>query len=158
MNVNRNSWHYRLQDELDLQPNKRADLCSYMRGVVFSLLIGLLMPWFFGGGAIVMSLIWYYLARSSFIVLSGVIAWTVAALAMWVIILFEYFNLEIPWPKIALPRFPSISLHRLEGLIRFITTLFRQHVHRPSINLNDSITIQWLKAKKHRICPLITFE
>ena len=76
LQIDRNSWHYRLQQNFDLTPHNRTDTCSYLRGVVGALLICLMLA----------------------VLTAVVVTWFVVAPILAIVMQFTYGTIPHPTP------------------------------------------------------------
>ncbi len=142
MKISKQSWHYQLyqlMERLDIVTMyDKNDLCSYMRGLIISISIPITM---------ILSPYTAYLFHItgvldshpplvSFLVLAGLFLWTIVGLIADCLLIFV------------------IGIHYINKYI--ISKIPKREKQQKEKKPN--ILIEYLKAKKQKICPLIEFE
>ncbi len=133
MKIKTDSWHYQLMKNLGMSVYSRTNLCSYIRGLLMALLT---LPM-----TILSPLILYLVMPLKLVTITS---WQA-------IILF----LLIVWGVVG----AGIIVLIVAGSIVYLICGVIDVVNLPTIHLpKNNIVIQYIKAKKQKICPIIEFE
>lgn len=140
MKISKNSWHYRFIDWIDIvNIDSRKDLCSYMRG--FFITTGIIT--FFLGAPLV--LLYSYFA--------GLIGYVPEATIKSILIFFVML-----WGFIGSAVDGLIVLVIVSHIMcEWFVNIFPERIESEKVK-RPNIFIEYLKAKKKKICPLIEFE
>ncbi len=129
MKISKSSWHYKLIKRYEEEPAN--NLCVYFWQVV----LGLLIPVFIIGAV---SFIIFFIISDTLIFMSGVIGF----------ILFVLFLVYV-----GLPLYD-----------KYIEPFYNKYIKRepkplkPKKDKKPNLTIEYLKAKKQKICPILEWE
>lgn len=145
MKINKNDWHYKIQEKNNMYPKYRTNLCDYMRGLSIALLIELskkiLIPiWLITSPFI---LIYYMLSDTPTIGLNGFSDQTLVGALIIGIMIDTMIILDKIWPIIS-PYLPKWEKKEKKEKIKK--------------EKGPNILLEYLKAKKQKICPIIEFE
>ncbi len=134
MKISEQGWHYRLMKWVGItDPRDRTNLCSYIRGILFTIIISmvLILSSIISLVALILDLepsMWYF--KPIIVVAVVITIFEVAVLAVVV---------------------SSISSDYYSQNIKHV--LFPNKIKRKEPN----IFLEWLKAKKQKICPIREF-
>lgn len=172
MKINRNSWHYRLQDALEMDPWKKNNLCSYFWNTVLSMLLGIMVAFPLLGTSLIV-FVWWVTYRSLDKVYKSkhgetfahydkylfalVLGTSLLAITSGLGALFYNLEpLESAWTVYAAAFSMSVICSTgLYAIIKRATKDAGKYKLKPETT--DDLLSAWLKAKKQKICPLIEF-
>lgn len=140
MKISKQSWHYQLMRKLDIvNIYDRNDLCSYMRGLIISMSVPITM------------LLAPYIAYLFYItkILDTTPTLSISSLLLMLLFVQTVVGLLIDIGVILL-----ISIHYIDKYI--LSKIPKRETQYKEKKPN--ILIEYLKAKKKKICPLIEFE
>lgn len=140
MKISRQSWHYQLMERIGIVTiYDRSDLCSYIRGLIISMFVPITMilaPYTAYLLFYLTNVFIIYLPPVSFLMLLGLVIWMGIGLVFdSLLVLFISINCI---DKYILSKIPKRETQYKEK--------------------KPNILIEYLKAKKKKICPLIEFE
>ncbi len=140
MKIKTDSWHYQLLENAGLIPKNRKNLCSYMRGLLMALLIPPMV--------VVSPLVLYW--SFSFPEIDKV---PVILSAIYLLITIWGFFGTIMVMGILLVVIIAL-VYKLGDKLYESIPLTISNIHWPKNN----IVIEYIKAKKQKICPIVEFE
>lgn len=144
MKINTDSWHYKIQYRNYINPEDNNNLCAYMRGLILALATELM--------AIV--IIPIFLITSPFIFLYSFFNEYLYDNETWRLlfglsIIGTIIDIVIILNKI------KIWTNMIEPFLHMLTTK-EQNIEEKK-DKKPNIFIEWIKAKKQKICPIIEF-
>lgn len=154
MNINKNSWHFKLLDYFDhnvvwhLQRGDNVSLCNYFWNVIGALLKVLAI---IGGGAVVT-------------VVVGIILYALFGSLMYLLLpltgpLFDYKLYEVGLAVLIF----ALGITTVAGICATIggdMKIVPKYLkpNKTEDSKPPSLFLSWLKAKKDKVCPLVKLE
>lgn len=154
MNINKNSWHFKLLDHFDhnvvwhLQRGDNVSLCNYFWNVIGALLKVLAV---IGGGTFVT-------------VMAGIVLYAFFGSLMYLLLpltgpLFDYKLYEAGVTTLLFMLCTAVVggiIGAVRGDMKVVPNYLKPN--KTKENKPPSLFLSWLKAKKDKVCPLVKLE